>query len=87
MSDVFDSVLSNLEKLEFLGDQITQIREVAKRLPELEREYREVHDALTKDLDSMDVTSRGNYGWDRRIVPFLAELRRRIKPEGPAQSC
>lgn len=84
MSDVYDAVISNLEKLEFLGDQITQIREVAKRLPELEREYREVHEALTKDLDSMDVTSRGNYGWERRIVPFLAELRGRIKGSSPA---
>jgi hypothetical protein len=84
MSDVYDSVLLKLEKLEFLGDQITQMREVAKRLPELEREYREVHEALTKDLDSMDVTSRGNYGWERRIVPFLAELRGRIKGSSPA---
>ncbi len=63
-----------IERMKVLANQIAACRIEAKKLVELEQQYQATHKELTELLDSMDVTARGNYGWERRIVPFLTEF-------------
>jgi len=77
--NVIDDAIIRLNRLATLKDQISRCREEAARLPELEREYKAMHDGLTKSLDSIDVAARGNFGWERRIVPFLMEFKNAVE--------
>lgn len=77
--DIYDRVISRLETLEKLKALLQECRTYASQIQPLEEQISNALKDLTKDLDSMDVTSRGNFGWEARIVTFLSELRRRLK--------
>lgn len=77
--DVFERVITRLDRLKVLNAEIGVAQAAAERLPGLEREITEERGALLEDLERMDVTSPGNFGWERRIVSFLATFKHRVE--------
>lgn len=73
--------LAVIERLQQLKEEIVVCRAAAEKLQVLEQEYGSKHKQLTDCLDNMDVTARGNFGWERRIVPFLMEFKRLVEHE------
>jgi hypothetical protein len=83
--DVVNLVVERLDRLDQLSGEIKRCRIAAAALPGYEEAYAEQAKLLTKDLESLDVTAERNFGWERRIVPFLAQFRRSLiaKPTDP----
>lgn len=83
--DVVNIVVERLERLDRLRGEIERCRAAAAALPGYEEAYEVQAKLLTKDLESLDVTAERNFGWERRIVPFLAQFRRSMiaKPTDP----
>ena len=76
--DVYLDIIAKLETLDTLAEKINESRLYASLIPDLEREYKQVHSSLTKQLDDIDVTGRGNFGWEGRMVAFLRAFRIRM---------
>lgn len=74
-----NGLIHKIDKITTLSEEIGRCRLAAGQLTNLEREYRETHEAITKELDSLDVANSGNFGWELRVVRFLAEFRQAAK--------
>lgn len=67
--------LQRLRMLEAeIARQETAIREASDRLTEAQRDRTKTKTELWKKLESMDLTSSGNFGFEERMTYFLREL-------------
>lgn len=61
--------------------RVTDMRLVAKELPDAEVELAAKHREIITLLDGMDIVSRGNMGWENRFVWFLTEWDKQVREE------
>lgn len=71
-------VVALLDKVATLEAEAEELRPKAERLCAVDAELRGLRQRLPDLLRSMDVESPGNFGWERRMGWFLAEMRRQI---------
>jgi hypothetical protein len=79
-------VLELLRSLETTGAALAQAEHdharLSKLLPCLREEHARIHRGITEALDGMDVARNGNFGWEGRVVWFLAELAKQARSAG-----
>jgi hypothetical protein len=71
-------VVSLLAEVDALESEADQLRPKAQRLQEVEAQAESLRRRLPELLRSMDLESPGNFGWERRMGWFLAEMRRQL---------
>jgi hypothetical protein len=71
-------VVKLLTEVDALDAEAATLRPHARRLSEVESQAETLRRRLPELLRSMDVESPGNYGWERRMGWFLAEMRRQL---------
>ncbi len=79
-------VIALLAEIESLAAEATQLRPQVARLKEVEEQAQIAGRKLQPLLRSMDVEAPGNWGWERRMAWFLAEMRRQLLAQKEAES-
>lgn len=80
--DGVTEIVKLLAEVDALDAEVAELRPTVEplvtRLQAAETKARELRAKLPELLRSMDVESPGNFGWERRMGWFLAEMRRQI---------
>lgn len=70
------TVMGLLDRIAALDAEIADLKPKYDRLRSAEVERSNAQIALAKSLQSMDLESRGNHGWEARLSWFLSEMRK-----------
>lgn len=85
-SDGVYSLRLTLDRLAALDAEATtlrdELRERNNRLVVLQEEHAQLAERVPKMLQAMDIDSRGNYGWEGRVVWALRELAAQYRAGG-----
>ncbi len=74
----YNSIIDSLERMDKIRDELKKCKAAAAQIPNLEEEWSKLSRSLVETLKNADVASQGNFGWEGRIVNFLATLRSEI---------
>ena len=77
MSERLSSLKATLDLWRKTLAEIRRIESEATELEELKRQLRSLDREILRTLEDLDVASRGNIGWEHRVIAFLAELEAR----------
>ena len=80
-------VVALLARVDALDAEIETLRPKAERFNAAQAEVETLRRRLPELLRSMDVESKGNMGWERRMGWFLAEMRRQLLPDAKLCGC
>lgn len=80
-------VVKLLSEVDALDAEAERLRPMAARLKEVQEQSEQLHRRLPELLRSMDVEEPGNFGWERRMGWFLAEMRRQLIDRALCDGC
>lgn len=70
--------ISIASEMNTLAPEIHRLREEVTKLAGLEDRYARLNAQLQKHLETMDLDTRGNFGWQARFGWFIGELVRQM---------